>query len=105
MTSPMTDKLNALVADYIKARNDLEPGVPSKAAFALADFCAEVFEKPFVATADDGRDCQVPHKSSQDSYRNTWNAEGLDVDCHSLKLIVATVGHTWHGGFGRNARP
>lgn len=93
----LTDKLNVLVADYIKARDNLE--LPTHtAAVALADFCASVFEKPFVAKADDGRECQVPHKSSQDVYRNTWNGEGQAVNCHNLRLMVGETNHSWHPG-------
>lgn len=101
---PLTDELNRLVAEYIKARDNLE--LPTHtAAVALADFCASIFEKPFVAKTDDGRECQVPHKSSQDAYRNTWNGEGANVSCHTLRLIVMPTSPSWHGGKGRNMRP
>lgn len=95
----MTDKLNTLVANFVKARDADGTHAGRDEAYALAEFCADIFEKPFHVRADDGsRENRVPHKSSQDVYRETWRKEGRDVSTLTLRLTVMPVDTGWYSG-------
>lgn len=95
----LTDKLNALVADFVKARDADGTYAGADEAYAVAQFCADIFEKPFYARTDDGlHEARVPHKSSQDAYSNTWQEQGHGVSTHTLKLLVFPADGRWRMG-------
>lgn len=94
-----TTTLNELIANFVKARDADGTHAGADEAYALAEFCADIFEKPFYVGTDDGeRSARVPHKSSQDAYRETWRKEGHAVRIHTLTMLVVERHNGWFGG-------
>lgn len=95
----LTDTLNTLVAEFIESRDADGTNAGADEAYKLAEFCADIFEKSHCVASDDGeREARLPHKSSQDVYRETWRKEGRDVSVKTLRLMVGEVGHGWYSG-------
>lgn len=94
-----TEELNRLVAEYLKLKGSDDTTALAFAATAVANFCADVFEKPFVAETTDGVFAnRVPHKSSQDVYREDWRKKGHAVNTFSLRLVVLETEHNFYFG-------
>lgn len=102
----LTEQLNGLVAAYVGVKDSMDKDAIDEAARRIADLCQTVFTHRFVVGTDDGKHmARLPHKSSQDAYRETWRKQGHNVTTHTLELIVSHSGSAWYRGEGRNDRP